>query len=106
MFDLNLVYNEKIEAVDVDAIIFDGNCQENVVFIKTNKRLFILIDGNKNSNFHQVLSITKGIKYLPNYEIILDLNLEDIMELKKEDNFYNCKLKNGDYFKIRTVLKI
>lgn len=106
MFDLNLSVGENIQAIDEEALIFNESESENVVFIRTNKRFFVLIDVNKKSNFHQVLSATKAIKYLPTYDMILEFDLDDIVDWNRENDFYNCKLRDGKSFKIKTNLEL
>lgn len=96
MYNINLLENETIEVSDNQAKIIVNDKILDIAFVKTNKRLLILKDTNKDIDSYEVLRITRAISYLPNFEIIFEVDLNNIETIN--DNEF--KLKDGKEFSI------
>ena len=81
MYNINLQENETIVYNNDDVKIKANNKILEVSLVITNNRLIILEDGNKLGNMNNLLRTTKGLGFIPNKEIIFQINRNEIKEI-------------------------
>lgn len=96
MYNINFLENEIIELDDNSAKIIVNDKILDIAIIKTNKRLLILKDTNRDIDNYEVLRITRAVSYLPNFELIFEIDLNNIEIIDNNE----IKLKNGKEFTI------
>lgn len=102
MYNINFLENEIIELDDNQAKIVTNNNISDIAFIKTNKRFLILKDTNKDIDSYEILRITRAISYLPNFELIFEIDLNNIETINNNE----FKLKDGREFTIISDITI
>lgn len=81
MYNINLQENETIVYNNDEVKIKANNKILEVSLVITNNRLIILEDGNKLGNMNNLLRTTKGLGFIPNKEIIFQINRNEIKEI-------------------------
>lgn len=97
-FPINLEEKEQITVIDQDAKLLWNGREKKVCIYITNFRFIIFYDINEVDSQRELLRITKAVKYLPNYEVLLELEIKDIVEIVREEKFDKYLLKNSKYF--------
>ncbi len=97
-FSINLNENEQIAIIDQAALLLWNNKKRKVCIVVTNFRFIIYFDINKEDSQSEMLRISRAISYLPKYEVLLELNKEEIIKIEKETEFDKYILKNNNYF--------
>ena len=80
MYNLGLDMNEGVLIIDNDAKMKENNRYVDVAAVLTNKRLIILKDINKHVDSFDFLRISP----LPEYEIVMEMDIEDIKDITEE----------------------
>lgn len=96
MYNINLQENETIIYNNDEVKIKANNKILEVSLVITNNRLIILEDGNKLGNMNNLLRTTKGLGFIPNKEIIFQINRDEIKEIVY--NEYTKIIFNNDTF--------
>lgn len=85
MYNIDLSENETIIYNNDESKVIKENDSINVSIVITNNRLIILEDTNKKSSIHNVLTMTKAMSFMPNKEIIFEIELSKIVDVITED---------------------
>ena len=94
MYNYELKENEKIIKIFDDILLKKGNDNIDVSIIITNMRFIILSIPNDIESFRVGRVINN-----PNYkEIIFETDINNIIDIEKEDNYYKYILKDTNYF--------
>lgn len=96
MYDIELNENETIIYNNDESKVIKNNNSINVSIVITNNRLIILEDTNKKSSMHNVLAITKSISFVPNKEIVFEIELSKIVDVITEE-LTKIVLPNNQY---------
>ena len=98
MYNFNLEENEKIERIFDDILLKINNDIKSVSVIITNIRFIILSIPSDIESFR----VGRMINY-PNFkEVIFECNINDIINIEKENNYYKYILSNTNYFLLNT----
>jgi len=81
MYNINLNENEIIIYNNDETKIKANDRVLDVSLVITNNRLIILEDGNKLGNLNNLLRTTKGLGFIPNREIIFQINRNEIKDI-------------------------
>ena len=94
MYNIELKNNEQIIEIFDDILLKTGNDNIDVSIIITNMR-FIILSIPKDTESFRVGRVINN----PNYkEIIFETDINNIINIKKEDNYYKYILKDTNYF--------
>ena len=94
MYNYELKENEKIIKIFDDILLKTGNDNIDVSIIITNIR-FIILSIPKDTESFRVGRVINN----PNYkEIIFETDINNIIDIEKEDNYYKYILKDSNYF--------
>lgn len=94
MYNYELKENEKIIKIFDDILLKTGNDNIDVSIIITNIR-FIILSIPKDTESFRVGRVINN----PNYkEIIFETDINNIIDIEKEDNYYKYILKDTNYF--------
>ena len=94
MYNYELKENEKIIKIFDDILLKKGNDNIDVSIIITNIR-FIILSIPKDTESFRVGRVINN----PNYkEIIFETDINNIIDIEKEDNYYKYILKDTNYF--------
>ena len=108
MYNFNLLPDEELIKVFDDVFIKQEENKKTTTIALTNKRLLFL-DYLTSTNSAEVLRIAKGIDYLKYKEVYYEINLNELKNIKKEENyllFYNeNKLFEFDNKELYLLLK-
>lgn len=98
MYNIKLLDNEQIKEIFDDILLKTGNDNIDVSVIITNMR-FIILSIPKDIESFRVGRVINN----PNYkEIIYETDINNIIDIKKEDNYYKYILKDTNYFLLNT----
>lgn len=99
MYNYSLLNNEKIIKIYDDILLKTGNDILDVSVIITNIR-FIILSIPKNKEAFRVgrMLIDKPISK----EIIFETDINNIIDIRKEDEYYKYILLNSNYFLLNT----
>ncbi len=97
VFNMNfkLRENEEFRVSINDVIVFANDNRFVLTVFLTDKRLVLLQDINKQLDFNKFLN-ARGVDIPSDLEIIEEINLSDIAELKYFDGFNHITLKNSE----------
>ena len=94
MYNIELKSNEQIIEIFDDILLKTGNDNINVSVILTNIR-FIILSIPKDKESFRVGRVINN----PNYkEIIFETDINNIIDIEKEDDYYKYILKDTNYF--------
>lgn len=94
MYNIKLKNNEQIKEIFDDILLKIGNDNIDVSVIITNIR-FLILSIPKNTESFRVGRVINN----PNYkEIIFETDINNIINIEKEDNYYKYILKDTNYF--------
>lgn len=100
MYDFKLNKNEIIKIISDDGVIYANKEERNVTFIITNLRLLILDYPSGIYNSAEDLRISGKMNYIRKKEIISEINLDDIVSITKEIDYYKIALKDKKYINL------
>lgn len=95
MYDFKLNDMEEIKLISDDTIVFTDREERNVTCIITNMRLLILEYPGGLYNSAEDLRISGKLNYIKKKEIVVEINLNDILAINEEKNYYKLIIKNG-----------
>ena len=98
MYNFNKLDNEEILLISDDSILKVENVHKEISTIVTNKRLILLDYPEKTNNYEETLRTSRGVDYVLQKEPILCVNLENIKEITKENDFDKYILSSSNYF--------
>lgn len=81
MYNIDLQENETIIYNNDETKIKANDKILDISLVITNNRLIILQDSNKLGNMNNVLRTTKGLGFIPNREIIFQINRNEIKDI-------------------------
>ena len=81
MYNIDLQENEIIIYNNDESKLKTQDKILDVSLVITNNRLIILQDTNKLGNMNNVLRTTKGLGFIPNREIIFQININEIKNI-------------------------
>jgi len=96
MYNIDLQENENIIYNNDETKIKANDKVLDISLVITNNRLIILQDTNKLGNLNNVLRTTKGLGFIPNREIIFQININEIKDIIYKD--YNKIIFNNNTF--------
>jgi hypothetical protein len=98
------MYNIELEK-DEQIIIDDGAAKSivngkfvDIAVIVTNKKIVVLRDTNTMVDVIEVFRVTKAMGFIPNYEIIFETKIENIIDVRVEEKCERYFLKDGNDF--------
>ena len=86
MYNFNLLHDEELIKVFDDVFIKQEENKKTTTIALTNKRLLFL-DYLTSNDSAEVLRIAKGIDYLKYKEVYYELALDELKNIKKEENY-------------------
>lgn len=100
MYDFKLNKNEIIKIISDDGVIYANKEERNVTFIITNLRLLILDYPSGIYNSAEDLRISGKMNYIRKKEIISEINLNHIVSITKQMDYYKIALKDKKYINL------
>ena len=98
MYNFQKLDNEEILLIRDDSILKKADKDIVISTIITNKRLILLDYPSEINNYEEAMRTSRGTDYIKQKEPILIVNLEDIKEVVKEENFDKYVLNTSNYF--------
>ncbi len=98
IYNFNKLDNEEILLISDESILKKDDKDITISTIVTNKRLILLDYPEKSNNYEEAMRTSRGTDYIKQKEPILIVDLEDIKEIGKEDNFDKYVLNSCNYF--------
>ena len=99
MYDLKLNKNEKIVIISDNTQILNQNHEYTTII--TNERLLILDYPSNYHNSKEELRILNKMNYIKTKEIILEIKLSQINDIKTKDDNATITFKDGQYITIK-----
>lgn len=96
MYNFELIKDEELIKIFDDIYIKQNENEKTTTIILTNKRLLFLEHKTPNEGL-EVLRITRGTNYIKIKDVYYQVNLEDILNIIKEEN-YQVILRSGMIF--------
>lgn len=88
MYNFGLIDDEKVIEVFDDIWVCQNDLEKNTTIALTNKRILFMDYDKYNSN--EVMRIARGVDYMRFKEVYYKINIEDIEEVSKKDNYVIC----------------
>lgn len=98
IYNFNKLDNEEILLISDEVILKNDNVDITISTIVTNKRLILLDYPKKSNNYEEAMRTSRGVDYVIKKEPILIVNLEDINEISRENNYDKYVLNTSNYF--------
>ena len=86
MYNFNLLPDEELIKVFDDVFIKQEDNEKTTTIALTNKRILFL-DYLTSNDSAEVLRIAKGMDYLKYKEVYYEINLNELKNIKKEENY-------------------
>jgi len=93
MYEMNLVPGEILLYNKIVSILVNGNIHQ-VGLVLTNQSLKIFEDVNKKIEFQEVMRTTRGVSYLPKFELIFSEEV-DLLEFSYDGDTTLIKTEKG-----------
>ena len=94
MYNIELKNNEQIKEIFDDILLKMGNDNIDVSVIVTNMRFIILSIPKDIESFR----VGRVINHPSHKEIIFETDINNIIDIEKEDDYYKYILKDTNYF--------
>lgn len=98
IYNFNKLDNEEILLISDESVLKKDDKDITISTIVTNKRLILLDYPEKSNNYEEAMRTSRGTDYIKQKEPIFIVNLEDIKEIIKENNFDKYVLNTSNYF--------
>lgn len=101
MYNFKKLKDEDIILISDNSILKVDQEEKNISTILTNKRLLLFANPDSSNNYQEVLRTSRGMDYIKQKDIILELNLSDISKIIEEDQYDKYLLNDTNYFYLR-----
>lgn len=96
MYNFNLLPEEELIKVFDNVFIKQDDNENTTTIALTNKRLLFL-DYLTSNDSAEVLRIAKGMDYLKYKEVYYEINLNEVKNIKKEENYILLYKENKSF---------